>query len=177
MANTKKVPEEQIPMEDVNKEEVKSADTPVPAVEPTVTTEETPVKEDENVKEKKTKWRKLADWADAHDKKNADRLAAKQAKKTQKQKEKETSTTGAKLKKAGLIALGVVGAVGAGAVALAVANQSDDGVTYVDNGAPTTYIPEQTQSAPVEETSIEPAVTETNSSETAGTVVETTSNE
>lgn len=182
MANTKKVPEEQIPMEDMNKEEMKPAENPVPAVEPTVSTE-TPVKDNEVKEEKKTILRKVAEWADAKDQKNAKKKADKLHKQEQKKAEKEAkkaqkpeATLGSKLKKGALIVGGAAVAIGGGLLAYEMSKPSGDGnAVYVDNGTPTTYIPEQTQSAPVEETSIEPTVAETNSSETAGTVVETTS--
>lgn len=178
MANTKRVPDEQIPMTEIQ-EEPKPAENPVPAVEPTVSTE-TPVKDNEVKEEKKTILRKVADWADAKDQKNAKKKADKLHKQEQKKAEKEAkkTTLGSKLKKAALIGGGAVVAIGGGLLAYEMSKPSGDGnAVYVDNGAPTTYIPEQTQSTPVEETSIEPAVTETNSSETAGTIVETTSNE
>jgi len=177
MANTKRVPEEQIPMTEI-KEEPKPEETSVPAVEPTVSTEETPVKDEGKKEEKKTILRKVADWADAKDQKNKQKKADKLHKQEQKKAEKEAkkTTLGSKLKKAALIGGGAVVAIGGGLLAYEMSKPSD-GAVYVDNGTPTTYIPEQTQSTPVEEASIEPAVTETNSSETAGTVVETTSNE
>lgn len=185
MANTKKVQDEQIPTtEDMNQEEMKPTENPVPAVEPTVSTE-TPVKEEGKKEEKKTILRKVADWADAKDQKNAQKKADKLHKQEQKKAEKEAkkaqkpeATLGSKLKKAALIGGGAVVAIGGGLLAYEMSKPSGDGnAVYVDNGDPTCYIPEQTQSAPVEEASIEPAVTETNSSESAGTIVETTSNE
>jgi hypothetical protein len=179
MANTKKVPEEQIPMEEIK--ETKPADNPTPAKEP-----ENPVKDNDVKEEKKTILRKVADWADAKDQKNKQKKADKLHKQEQKKAEKEAkktqkpeATLGSKLKKAALIGGGAVVAIGGGLLAYEMSKPNSYGsADYVDNGTPTTYIPEQTQSAPVEETSTETAVvTETNSSETAGTVVETTSNE
>lgn len=185
MATKKTVPDEQINLENVNNEETKPVDNPAPADESTKESENK-VKDNGVKEEKKTILRKVADWADAKDQKNAqkkaDKLhkqeqkkAEKEAKKTQKDDKKSEATLGSKLKKGALIVGGAVVAIGGGLLAYEMSKPCD-GAAYVDNGTPTTYIPEQTQTT-VEETSIEPAVTETNSSETAGTVVETTSNE
>lgn len=175
MANTKKVPEDQISMEN-NKEETKPADNPTPTKEP-----ENKVKDNGVKEEKKTILRKVADWADQKDQKNQQKKADKLQKKEQKKNEKEAkktqkdeTTLGSKIKKGALIVGGAVVAIGGGFLAYEMSKPCD-GADYVDNGTPTTYIPEQSQ-VPVEETRVEPAVAESVPSESAGTMEDATSN-
>lgn len=180
---TKKVPEDQIPMENVNKEESKPVDDPAPAVEPT---KEPETPENNDVKEeKKTILRKVADWADKKDQKNQQKKADKLQKKEQKKNEKEAkkaqkddkkseATLGSKIKKAALITGGVVVAIGGGLLAYEMSKPCD-GVDYIDNGTPTTCIPEQSQTS-VEEARVESAATENIPSESAGTIEDATSN-
>ena len=179
MANTKKVPEDQISMEN-NKEETKPAETPAPADESTKEPEN-PVKDNGVKEEKKTILRKVADWADQKDQKNQQKKADKLQKKEQKKNEKEAkktqkdeTTLGSKIKKGALIVGGAVVAIGGGLLAYEMSKPCD-GAVYVDNGTPTTYIPEQSQTS-VEETRVEPAAMENVSSESAGTMEDATSN-
>lgn len=185
MATKKTVPDEQINLKNVNNEETKPVDNPAPADESTKEPENK-VKDNGVKEEKKTILRKVADWADAKDQKNAqkkaDKLhkqeqkkAEKEAKKTQKDDKKSEATLGSKLKKGALIVGGAVVAIGGGFLAYEMSKPCD-GAVYVDNGTPTTYIPEQSQT-PVEEVCAEPAVTpEDTTSETAGTMEDATSN-
>lgn len=180
MANTKKVPEEQIPMEEIK--ETKPAENSTPADESTKEAENK-VKDNGVKEEKKTILRKVADWADQKDQKNQQKKADKLQKKEQKKNEKEAkktqkdeTTLGSKLKKGALIVGGAVVAIGGGLLAYEMSKPSGYGsADYVDNGTPTTYIPEQTQTT-VEEASIEPAVAENVPSESAGTMEDATSN-
>lgn len=182
MANTKRVPnEDQIPMEDVNKEYTKPVDDPAPADESTKEPENK-VKDNGVKEEKKTILRRVADWADQKDQKNAKKKADKLHKQEQKKAEKEAkkaqkpeTTLGSKLKKAALIGGGAVVAIGGGLLAYEMSKPSD-GAVYVDNGDPTCYIPDQSQTS-VEEVRTEPAATESVPSESAENFVETTSNE
>lgn len=178
MANTKKVPEEQIPMEEIK--ETKPAENSTPAEESTKEPE-TPVKDNDVKEEKKTILRKVADWADQKDQKNQQKKADKLQKKEQKKNEKEAkktqkdeTTLGSKIKKGALIVGGAVVAIGGGLLAYEMSKPCD-GAVYVDNGTPTTYIPEQSQTS-VEEARVEPAVAENVPSESAGTMEDATSN-
>lgn len=178
---TKRVPDDQIPMEDVNKENTKPVDDPAPA-EDSTKEHENKVKDNGVKEEKKTILRRVADWADQKDQKNAKKKADKLHKQEQKKAEKEAkkaqkpeTTLGSKLKKAALIGGGAVVAIGGGLLAYEMSKPSD-GAVYVDNGAPTTYIPEQSQTS-VEEVRVESAAMDNGSSESAENFVETTSNE
>ena len=181
MANTKKVPnEDQIPMEDVNKENTKPVDDPAPA-EDLTKEPENKVTENGVKEEKKTILRKIADWADQKDQKNAKKKADKLHKQEQKKAEKEAkktqkpeATLGSKLKKAALIGGGAVVAIGGGLLAYEMSKPCD-GADYIDNGTPTTYIPEQSQTS-VEEVRVESAATDNVPSESAGTMEDATSN-
>ena len=179
MANTKKVPEDQISMEN-NKEETKPAENSTPADESTKEPENH-VKENDVKEEKKTILRKVADWADQKDQKNQQKKADKLQKKEQKKNKKEAkktqkdeTTLGSKLKKGALIVGGAVVAIGGGLLAYEMSKPCDEAV-YVDNGTPTTALPEQSQTS-VEEARVEPAVAENVSSESAGTMEDATSN-
>jgi len=177
MANTKRVPEEQIPMEEIK--ETKPAETSAPADESTKEPENKA--KDVKKEEKKTILRKVADWADQKDQKNQQKKADKLQKKEQKKNEKEAkktqkdeTTLGSKIKKGALIVGGAVVAIGGGLLAYEMSKPCD-GAVYVDNDTPTTYIPEQSQTS-VEETRVEPAVAENVPSESAGTMEDATSN-
>lgn len=179
MANTKKVSEDQISMEN-NKEETKPAENSTPADESTKEPENH-VKENDVKEEKKTILRKVADWADQKDQKNQQKKADKLQKKEQKKNEKEAkktqkdeTTLGSKIKKGALIVGGAVVAIGGGLLAYEMTKPCD-GADYVDNGTPTTYIPEQSQTS-VEEARVESAATENVPSESAGTMEDATSN-
>lgn len=181
MANTKKVPnEDQIPMEDVNKENTKPVDDPAPADESTKEPENK-VKDNGVKEEKKTILRRVADWADQKDQKNAKKKADKLQKKEQKKNEKEAkktqkdeTTLGSKIKKGALIVGGAVVAIGGGLLAYEMSKPCD-GADCIDNGTPTAYIPEQSQTS-VEEVRVESAATDNGLSESAGTMEDATSN-
>ena len=174
---TKKVPDDQIPMEDVNKE-TKPAENSTPAVEPT---KEPETPENNDVKEEKKTWqRRIGEMMIANDDKKAQKKAEKKAKKEAKLQEKAAKkaqkgeSTGWSTTKKVVTAVGI-GLTAAAAGFVAYEANKSNGVDYIDNGTPTTYIPEQSQTS-VEEARVESAATENVPSESTGTIEDTTSN-
>lgn len=176
---TKRVPDDQIPMEDVNKE-TKPAENSTPAVE-TTKEPETPEKNNDVKEEKKTWQRRIGEMLIANDDKKAQKKAEKKAKKEAKLQEKAANkaqkgeSTGWSTTKKVVTAVGI-GLTAAAAGFVAYEANKSNGVDYIDNGTPTTYIPEQSQTS-VEEVRVESAAMDNSPSESAENFVETTSNE